>query len=294
MDRYTLFTSKKYLALKEFVRSKLQLTCIVKLQTRKRSLRGATDSKPVHILINALPKSASLFIVRTIAATLDCETMRVGTRGVNFTLVDPEAIHHFVNSNRAVAQDHIAPTQYNSSMLYYSGLTQFVVVIRDPRDALVSWAYHLEREDISKNPWHEWLLFSSGIISEQYYKLNWHDKLNDLIKNYFPIMIDWINGWVMFESTIDKFNIMIKTYEEFIADKPTFIESILKFYGFPIESSEIIWPSDSRRISNTINLETHFRKGIAGSHLDELTKDQIQWINKKIDTDLFERFNWSF
>ena len=220
--------------------------------------------------------------------------MRVGTRGVNYTQADPEAIYHFITTHQAVAQDHISPTQYNFKILYYSGLTQFVVVFRDPRDALISWAHHLERKDIINNPWHKWLLVSSGIISEQYYELNWHNKLNDLIKNYYPVMIDWINGWVHLASNQGRFNIRIKTYEEFIADKSEFIESIFNFYGFTVGQNQIVWPSDSRRMSNSINLDTHFRKGIIGSHHSELSRDQVQWMNNKIDKDLFKRFGWSF
>lgn len=280
--------------LKVFRKSKAQRVDVRKNGARKSDSQTLFENKPAQILINALPKSASLFIARTIAATLDCKTMRVGTRGVNFSQADSEAIYNFINTNRAVAQDHIAPNQYNYKILYYSGLTQFVIVFRDPRDALVSWAHHLERMDIVNNPWHKWLLVSSGIISERYYELNWHEKLNDLIRNYFPIMIDWINGWVHLASSQDRFKIMIKTYEEFITDKTAFIESILKFYNLSIDQKQIVWPSDSHRISKEINLDTHFRKGVVGSHYDELLRNQIEWINDKIDKDLFKRFHWSF
>lgn len=291
---YNFFHYKKTQTLRTFLKSILRRKSIEKFRAREADSQEMIKNKPAHILINALPKSASLFIARTIAATLNCEMMRVGTRGVNSSQADPEAICQFVDTYRAVAQDHIAPTQYNFKVLYCSGLTQFVVLFRDPRDALISWAHHLERNDIANKPWHKWLIVSSGIISEQYYDLSWDNKLNDLINNYYPIMIDWINGWVRLACEQDRFNIMIKTYEEFITDKPAFIESILKFYGFSLDQNQIVWPSDSRRMSNMINLDTHFRKGIVGSYHDELSKDQIQCINDKIDKDLFERFGWSF
>jgi hypothetical protein len=169
-------------------------------------------------------------------------------------------------------------------------LTKFVILIRDPRDALVSWAHHLERKDIINKNWHKWLLISSGIISTDYYSFAWNEKLNDLIKNYFPVMLDWIKGWLKIIDTSDQFTILVKTYEEFVDNNEVFLMDILNFYGIAVQQDKIVWPSDSKRYSNTINLDTHFRKGIPGSYLDELSKDHIQRISKQIDNDLFKRF----
>ncbi len=247
--------------------------------------------KKINILINALPKSASLYIVRTLASTLSCEIMRIGTRGVNFTQTDIEATYKFLIKDRSISQDHIIATKYNLNALYYSGLTKFVVLLRDPRDALASWAHHLEREDVANNPWIWSLIVSSGIISENYYSLSWNEKLNDLIRYYYPIMLDWINRWVKVESD-NRFNFKITTYEEFVSDKEAFIKSVLRFYGLFDGSTKIVWPSDSQRMSKNINLDTHYRKGISGGYLEEFSSNQIILLNSNKDIDLFQRFNW--
>lgn len=219
--------------------------------------------------------------------------MRIGTRGVNFTQVDPQAIDHFLTTSSAISQDHIAPTEYNSRFFLHSGLSKFAILKHDPRDALVSWAHHLERKDIINKNWHKWLLISSGIISKDYYSFEWNEKLNDLIKNYFPIMLDWINGCMKLIDSSDQFSILVKTYEEFVDNNEAVLMDIFNFYDIAIQKDQIVWPSDSKRYSNTMNLDTHVLKGIPGSYLDELSTDQIQLISKQIDSDLFKRFNWS-
>jgi len=246
----------------------------------------------INILINALPKSGSLYITRTIAATLSCEMMRIGTRGINFSQAQVDATYNFIQKERSVAQDHMAATKYNLDVLYYSGLTKFVVLFRDPRDALVSWAHHLEREDVVNNPWHRCLLISGGIISEQYYSFSWTEKLDDLINRYFPIMAEWIKKWVQVIESDNRFNIKIATYEEFNHNKNTFIENILRLYCIDIQSTQIAWPSDSNRIDKNINLDTHLRKGKVGSYLEELSSGQIKKLNSLYDKELFSRFSW--
>lgn len=256
-----------------------------------RLVSSYLTSKKINILINALPKSASLYIVRTLASTLSCETTRIGTRGVNHSQADVEAVFNFLKKNKAVAQDHLVSSNYNLDVLYHSKLTKFIVLFRDPRDALVSWAHHMEREGAANNPWHWSLMVSSGIISENYYNLSWKEKLNDLIRNYYPIMLEWMNRWVKVESD-SRFNFKITTYEDFVSDKEAFIKSILRFYGLFDGNTRIVWPGDSQRMSKNINLDTHFRKGISGGYLEELSSNQIILLNSNKDVDLFQRFNW--
>jgi hypothetical protein len=246
----------------------------------------------INILINALPKSGSLYIVRTIADSLSCERMRIGTRGFNFAQADAEATDRFVQNEKSVAQDHLAPSPYNLDVLYYSGLVQFVVLFRDPRDALVSMAHHLEREDVVSNPWHWCLFVSSGIISKEYYLLNWNEKVEDLINKYFPTMMGWMKQWLQVMETDDRFNIKVMTYEEFNRDKDVFVNNIFRFYGLQDPPIEIAWPADSNRIDKNINLDTHFRKGKIGSYLEELSPEQIKKTNSLSDAKLFHRFGW--
>ncbi|MCP3943386.1 MAG: sulfotransferase domain-containing protein [Desulfobacteraceae bacterium] len=245
-----------------------------------------------NILVNCLPKSSSLYIVRTIAETISCDTIRLGSRGVNYSQIDPVAAYNFCLQKKNVSQDHIAPTKFNLDILYYSGITKFILIFRDPRDALVSWVHHLEREDAAGVQWHRNLLYASGIISEFYYDLTWNEKIDDLIKHYYPIMIEWMRGWELL-SRDERFSIKIKTYEEFLEDKTQFIEDILEFYGLLKEyQKKIIWPKISARKSNNICLDTHFRKGVSGSHLSEFSVEQIKSINAKKDQNLFRQFNW--
>ncbi len=246
------------------------------------------------IIINALPKSASLYVVTTLAKTLSFtmfnNVQRIATHGLNHSHVDSKAVQDFIKQNGAIAQVHIAPVKYNLDILYYSGLTKFVVLFRDPRDALVSWAHHLERKDVNV-PWVQNMQFASGMISRDYYKLSWKEKLQDLVDNYYSIELDWISEWVNVESQ-NIFDILFVTYEEFNSNKEIFIKKILHFLGLLKNDTSIIWPGESKRTDGNINLSTHFRRGVIGSHTDELTRTQVNILNTQSDKKLFDRFNW--
>ena len=252
------------------------------------------SKKTKSIIINALPKSGSLYIVLTLAKTLSYtmfnNVQRIVTHGLNHSHVDSKAVQDFIMENGAIAQVHIAPVKYNLDILYYSGLTKFVVLFRDPRDALVSWAHHLERKDVNV-PWVQNMQFASGMISRDYYKLSWEEKLQDLVDNYYSIELDWIREWVNVESH-NIFDILFVTYEEFISNKEIFIKKILHFFGLLKDDTSIIWPGESKRIDGDINLGTHLRRGVVGSHTDELTRTQVNILNTKSDKYLFDRFNW--
>ncbi len=248
-------------------------------------------AEKTNILINALPKSASLYIVRALAATLGLEQTRIGTRGMNRTQVDVLAAHEFLAGDRTIAQDHIAATSYNLDLLYYVGLRKLVVMFRDPRDAMVSWAHQLERDDVVGNRWHWALMVSSGIISEDYYDLSSRRKLDVLIERHYPLAQEWMRGWLAAESG-GRLEVGIRTYEQFVEDPEVFVRGLLAFFDVD-PRREILWPKDTgRRISTTIRGDTHFRRGVVGSHRDELSPQQVARLNAGADAEMFERFNW--
>ena len=245
-----------------------------------------------NILINALPKSGSLYIARTLSTTLSCEMIPIGKPQGPFHFIDTEALYNFLSKPKSVCQEHIPATDFHLNALHISGLKKIVIQFRDPRDAIVSWAHHIERQDIAQSPWIQCFLISSGNIPENYYTLDWQNKLDHLIKHFYPQMIDWMKGWLR-AAQDDRFSIMINTYEKFVDDKESFIQKLIEFFDLHKEDLEIQWPSDSSRMDKNINLDTHFRRGISGSHLDELSALQLEKVNSGMDPDLAKQFGWN-
>jgi hypothetical protein len=248
------------------------------------------SNKRKHILINGSPKSGTLYLSRAICNVLQCDSMRISSRGVTESQVDAEAIYSFVKGKSCVAQQHIAPTKYNVDVLQVFKLTKFILILRDPRDVLVSWAHHLLREDIRDNKWHFALTHASGIICEKYYDLSWDEQLDTLIDNGFELFQKWEKGWLDYLQD-KRLDIFLLRYEDFAVDNYGTINSIMDHFDVKNTFGKKILPN-IEKMNGEIDRSTHFRKGKAGIYAEELSEKQISRLNGKVDRELFNRMNW--
>ena len=196
----------------------------------------------------------------------------------------------FVEGKSCVAQQHIAPTEYNIDVLQVFNLTKFILILRDPRDVLVSWAHHLLREDIRDNKWHFALTHASGIICENYYDLSWDEQLDTLIDNNFKLFQKWQKEWLDYLHD-KRLDIFLLRYEDFAVDNLGIINSILDYFEIKNNLGSEILPNIEKN-NGDIDRSTHFRKGKPGIYAEELSVKQISRLNRKVDGELYSRMNW--
>jgi hypothetical protein len=75
-----------------------------------------------------------------------------------------------------------------------------------------------------------------------------------MLMPFYLTRLKWIQGWV---SAASELNIMFSTFEEFVRDRETFIESYLEFYGAPRHHFSY---EDATRVSEGIDY--HYRLGL--------------------------------
>src|SRR5205085_6127500 len=107
-----------------------------------------------HLVIISLPTSATVYCLRSIEATLSAVHCPITCPFGNIRDdIIARDLFHFVEQPCAMACEHIPANRRNLRLLAAAGIRRIVVMVRDPRDAVVSWWRHLERTDIKGVAW---------------------------------------------------------------------------------------------------------------------------------------------
>jgi hypothetical protein len=97
-------------------------------------------------------------------------------------------------------------------------------------------------------------------------------------------VIGWIDGWLGASSTLP---IHFTTFEEFVRDRPAFIERCLSLYG----GDRRYFDRDAA-LTEQPGTDYHRRLGTVDEWRRVLTADQIEAINRLIPQRLWARFGW--
>lgn len=187
-----------------------------------------------------------------------------------------------------MAGDHFRATEDNLRRLAEVGIRRIAVMVRDPRDALVSLWHHLEREDVKSQPWLIDALAERG-INRDYFILSPEQQLAEHIEYTFPHYQRWLREWARALDVPSPFAFHLRRYEDFVQDPAEALRRMYRFFGY---DAEPVLPN-VRGDQTSIDTFTHFRRGVVGSHRDELPAELRSRLNALIDPTLFGRFGWA-
>jgi hypothetical protein len=177
--------------------------------------------------------------------------------------------------------------------LDYFKIERVALMIRDPRDALVSWWRHLERDDVRNNPALVAHCYACGLMSKNYYSMEPYDRLGDLVNFMFPAMQTWLADWAKFARQNANIRIHIIRYEDFVQDSVLALRGLYRFFGYDTEPVMPQKEGPVEQMSAGIHLSTHFRRGVTGSHRDEIPDYLQERLNQSMDVDVFKHFGWA-
>lgn len=242
-----------------------------------------------HALIGSIPKSGTVFIRRTIEKTLGAAPFRLFTPEQHFLAVDVIKFEDFLKAESAVCVDHFSPTPYLMNLLSYSGIDKIVVQVRDPRDVIVSMRHHLDRADVRGMWWVKAYMTAAKTFPPDYFEMDPTQQMDAISGRYFDWLQEWLASWIEAIETDKRFSYHILNYPALAANSADAIRSVFKFYGH--DQNGIDSPAINRE-GGGIDASTHFRRGVDGSHRDEMTPSQIDYINSKVNRDVFRYFGW--
>jgi hypothetical protein len=233
------------------------------------------------ILINTMPKSASIYLTKTVAASLGVEYSLVSLVHGFFPtyFMMPAALESFSRGD-VVRQEHFDPSPINLAICARY-IDRIILHVRDPRQATLSWTHHLNRDYLNAPPYMHGTIhqpptdFGSWSFQSQ---LDWH------IDRHLPSLVAWLRQWVAVEAT-SPLKILWTRYEELVNDERGFLDRILAFYGIRGDGIDLRSPNKT--------IECHYRCGRSDEWKEVLTAEQKARSQAIIGRDILDHFGWS-
>jgi Sulfotransferase domain len=233
------------------------------------------------ILINTMPKSASIYLTRTVASSLGIQySVRAIGQGVFPTYtMDCAALEEFKRGN-IVRQEHFDPTPANlATCAQY--VDRIVLHVRDPRQATLSWTHHVRRL-LSLHPHSTpWTIFQPP---EDYSIWSFDRQLDWQIDRHMSLLVIWLRQWMAAQQS-SPLKILSTRYEDFVNDEHAFFVRILKFYD--IDAARVIMRPPRK------TTKYHYRCGRVDEWKDVFTAEQKARALTMLGPDILERFGWS-
>jgi hypothetical protein len=234
------------------------------------------------MLLNTLPKSASVFILETLAKTLGKPTIQVSPGYFPRDQIDFRQFRKLIDA-KAISQSHLDASDFNQK--YLRKIDKVIVQYRDPRQATLSWLHHLERLYSEKQ---DDLIFTvNPVLPENYFTYELPKKIDYQLEYYLPQVINWQLEWINFiDSARDSHRFMLNTYEAFVENPGKYFSSILYFLGCTT-------PGEIQVHEVTPTTEKNFRKGLTNEWQAVFSDAQILKATQMIPTGFIERFGWA-
>ncbi|KZD05706.1 sulfotransferase domain-containing protein [Thalassospira xiamenensis] len=205
------------------------------------------DAVPA-ILFNTMPKSGSVFILRSIENGLRIPYVNVSDGYFPDDLLQRTRFQEFALGN-CITQSHVPAHPINIGMLNHY-IDRMVLHVRDPRQALLSWTHHVRRFQNDRGA----LSVFVPSIPDEYFSWSLHEQIEWQIENYCPGLVNWVEGWIDHIKKEDQsFKIMITHYEDFLEDQEKFFKEFFKFYD--VEWEKFIFTEVEK------SADTNFRSG---------------------------------
>jgi len=242
---------------------------------------GREDDAVPAVLLNTLPKSASVFVLEVLAAALNKSVVTISPGYFPRDTVDVRSLNRLIRE-KGIAQSHLDASEFNGRFL--AKIEKVVVQFRDPRQSMLSWLHHLDRLNKSANK--DFLETVSPLLPPDYFSFSFEKKFDYQMKFYLPQVVTWMNEWVSFyEKVANEKRLMIGTYEAFVADPKAYFGGIFEFLGIP----------NTRQIQLPVvrpTTEKNFRLGKPNEWESVFTDDHKKTASAIIPKDLRFRFNW--
>ncbi len=179
------------------------------------------------MLITTLPKSASETIWNRLAEGLGLAQSHISL-GLfpDCCILGPRA-GDFAQGG-VISKEHVAASGHNLQMLRQAGIRRVLVHLRDPRQAMLSWA-HFVRDDVSMRLlapiWRRIVPPASVLSQDLEAVIDWS------VEHYLKLQVDWIRTWLAAADDPDNgLEILFLDFEGFKRDSDDYLGRVLAFF----------------------------------------------------------------
>lgn len=145
---------------------------------------------------------------------------------------------------------HMQASYHNTKILEESGIDRITVLLRDPRDAFVSWVHHIRQLGLPARNYHSKIYHTP----RNYFEWSLEKQFDYQVRSFLPITINWVEGWLDYYAAPDrKLDILFVLYDELKRDPASYIKRIVDFHEAKnVDFSKLVVPEQGKM---------HFRKG---------------------------------
>lgn len=234
------------------------------------------------ILFNTLPKSGSMYIWSTLCNSLGLEQFYISQGKFVNDVISPWLLKRLALGG-SISQAHLFPSPENLNILNQY-LKKWIIHIRDPRQACLSWVYHLDHLFTKGTEALETGLDIGTALPSNYFKWSFEQKIDWNIEYYFPLLVKWIHDWYKISHNNNK--IVFSFYEEFHDEPTRFFNQLLQHFDIdPALYNQIILQPRTKSM--------HYRKGQKDEWRQVLTPKQQINMSQMIPEELYQAFHWS-
>lgn len=241
----------------------------------------ASDAIPQtrSIVFNALPKSASTYCYETLRRRYGLAETGITAGYFPHDMILWERYFRFVASGGCIAHHHIDASPANLFFLRRRPAV-LIVHLRDPRQAVLSWAHHLRRSNARTMEPHTVLALPSS-----WWDQDLSSQLDKLVDEHLPVFVQWIEGWVT-ASDSGRADVVFTQFERMVADPEGFFSELAGHCG--LDRNAVLEPPDP-----TQDGASHFRAGKIDEWRSVFSQSQIDRANAVVPDALLARFGWN-
>ena len=174
---------------------------------------------------------------------------------------------------------HAPATYHNIRVLQDAWIRHVTVLVRDPRDATVSWTHHVRAIGSNMRNFNS----LAQHVPADYF--NWPDdrQLAFQVRTFLPAAVNWIESWLgAVAESMSAPAILIVYFDELRRDPRRFFETMLTFHEqHDFDVSRIAEPTPGAR---------HFRKGEHGQWREEFSRRDRTFADNLIGDRLIRAF----
>ncbi len=235
------------------------------------------------LLLVTMPKSASETIWNRVAAGLDLPQTHLSLGLFPHCCLLASRMRQ-ARQGGLTSKEHILPTAHNLALLWEHGIDRLVVHLRDPRQAVLSWA-HFVQEDVAQR--RMGAIWRSTVPPRAVLDRGFEAVLDWCIDTVLPRFVDFARAWGECAGQGGNLpRIRILTYERFLADPGDYMEVLLGHFDIPAETF------DAQAAAAAASV--HLRQGRVDEWRTVFTRAQRARVNRLVTAELCRRFGWQW
>jgi hypothetical protein len=257
------------------------LHTIIALTTLTITTLDAAPKPDTSIFLNSLPQAIDLYPVYTLTGFYQLETFRVSDKTFPIDTIYTDAFGRLLAHPESYLNSGSVPaTQANIDLL--TRLGKVLLLVRDPRDALVSW---MDYTDLQRNKPKTLSLIYPPPPAE-YFTWSPEKKADWQIEHYYTYAMTWLDQWAAFITSNPKLQVLVTHFEDMATQPLDVFKEIVAFYG-----TDPTLFNQSNVLSMTREQYRQNEQDI-GQWKNRLTVDQQARVTQMLNADTARVFNW--